>query len=50
MAIIGLGSFICSFIMFSTWMIAGERQANYYRKHYFKALLNQDIGWYDIIK
>lgn len=28
-------------------MIAGERQAIKYRKEYFKAILNQEIGWFD---
>lgn len=38
-----------SFIMFSTWIITGERQGVAFRKHYFAAILKQEIGWFDTI-
>ncbi|KAM3147561.1 hypothetical protein pb186bvf_000368 [Paramecium bursaria] len=47
--IVGLGTFLMSFLMFSTWMITGERQGIEFRKHYFRAILKQEIGWFDTI-
>ncbi|CAD8161006.1 unnamed protein product [Paramecium pentaurelia] len=38
-----------SFTMFATWMIAGERQGIEFRKNYFKAILHQEVGWFDTI-
>jgi len=46
---VGLGMFGCSFVSLAFWMIAGERQAIRYREEYFKALMNQEIGWHDSI-
>ncbi len=34
-AIVGAGSFACSWIMFVTWMVSGERQAIEFRRRYF---------------
>ena len=31
------------------WVIAGEKQSNKFRKAYFKALLRQEIAWFDVI-
>jgi len=47
--IVGAGTFFASFVMFSTWMISGERQAVLYRKKYFRAIIHQEIGWFDTI-
>eukprot|EP01017_Pseudomicrothorax_dubius_P007833 TRINITY_DN124_c0_g1_i6.p1 TRINITY_DN124_c0_g1~~TRINITY_DN124_c0_g1_i6.p1 ORF type:complete len:1219 (+),score=330.83 TRINITY_DN124_c0_g1_i6:81-3659(+) len=44
---VGLGTFTLSYISFSTWMITGERQSNCYRREYFKAILNQNISYFD---
>jgi ATP-binding cassette subfamily B (MDR/TAP) protein 1 len=33
----------------ATFIISGERQSIIYRKKYFKALLEQEIGWFDQI-
>lgn len=48
---LGLGaiSFICSYLSFATWMIAGERQGIEYRKHYLRSLICQEIGFFDAI-
>lgn len=44
---IGVGVFLASWLMFACWMIAGERQAIRCRKVYLRALLNQEVGWFD---
>ncbi|KAL4426347.1 hypothetical protein ABPG74_006285 [Tetrahymena malaccensis] len=46
-AIIGVVSFLLSWIQLGCWMITGERQSIQFRKHYFKAIINQEIGWFD---
>ena len=43
------GVFLAGWIMFATWMIAGERQAIACRKAYLNSLLSQEIGWFDVI-
>ena len=45
--LIGAAAFIFSYIGLSCWMITGERQSLRYRKEYFRALLRQDVSWYD---
>ena len=47
--VVGVGTMILSFLMFSTWMVSGERQTVEYRKNYFKAIIHQEIGWFDTI-
>lgn len=49
LTIIGVCSFIFSFVQQTTWIITGERQAIRFRKEYFKAIINQEIGWFDQI-
>ncbi|KAL4480720.1 hypothetical protein ABPG72_014495 [Tetrahymena utriculariae] len=44
----GFISFICSWIQMACWMISGERQAIECRKQYFKAIIRQEIGWFDM--
>lgn len=46
---IGLGAFIAGWIMYSSWMITGERQSIACRKAYLRCLLKQEIGWFDLI-
>ncbi|EDK31467.1 multidrug resistance protein-like transporter family ABC domain protein (macronuclear) [Tetrahymena thermophila SB210] len=46
---IGLGTFFLSWVQMSCWMISGERQSITFRKEYFKAVLSQEVGWYDMI-
>ncbi|KAM9973614.1 hypothetical protein ACTFIW_010724 [Dictyostelium discoideum] len=47
---IGCGVFVCSYVEVAFWMLAGERQAVRCRKAYLKAILKQEIGWYDVTK
>lgn len=47
--LIGGGGMILSFGGLSIWMITGERQNLQFRKEYFRALLRQDISWFDSI-
>lgn len=35
--------------MIAAWMITGERQSITCRKRYLKALLSQEIGWFDYV-
>ncbi|EAR93470.2 ABC transporter family protein (macronuclear) [Tetrahymena thermophila SB210] len=44
----GFISFVCSWIQMACWMISGERQAIECRKQYFKAIIRQEIGWFDM--
>ena len=44
---LGLGTWLLSLISVSTWMIIGEQQAIRFRIAYFKALLRQEVTWYD---
>ena len=46
---IGLGAMVLSIIGISFWMITGDRQSIRIRQEYFKALLRQEIRWYDSI-
>ncbi|KAL4464298.1 hypothetical protein ABPG72_011343 [Tetrahymena utriculariae] len=46
---IGVGSFLMSWIQLGCWMISGERQSIKFRQEYFKAIINQEIGWFDQI-
>jgi ATP-binding cassette subfamily B (MDR/TAP) protein 1 len=47
--IVGAISFVACWTMFASWMRSGELQAIHIRKIYFKALLRQEIGWFDRI-
>ena len=38
---IGIGVFVAGWLMFASWMIAGERQSIACRKAYLKSLLRQ---------
>ena len=44
---IGLGMMGASGIAVGFWMIAGERQAIRFREEYFRALMRQEISWFD---
>ncbi|KAL4480239.1 hypothetical protein ABPG74_020755 [Tetrahymena malaccensis] len=48
MIVAGFISFFCSWIQMACWMISGERQAIECRKQYFKAIIRQEIGWFDM--
>ena len=45
--LIGLGAFLASYGQICFWMIAGENQAKRIREYYFRAIIRQDIGWFD---
>ncbi|EFA83580.1 hypothetical protein PPL_02646 [Heterostelium album PN500] len=47
---IAIGMFVACYIEVSCWSIAGERQSVRCRKRYLKAILSQEIGWYDVTK
>ncbi|QQP35300.1 p-glycoprotein, partial [Caligus rogercresseyi] len=46
-AIIGLINFITSYIFVTSLNYTAERQVYRIRKDFFRALLHQDIGWFD---
>ena len=43
------GIFVAALLMYGCWMISGERQAIACRKAYLRALLKQEIGWFDLL-
>ena len=47
--IVGAVGLTLSGIGLMSWMLAGERQNICFRREYFRALLRQDISWYDTI-
>ncbi|XP_017412101.1 ABC transporter B family member 5 isoform X1 [Vigna angularis] len=46
-ASIGAGAFLAAFLQVSCWVITGERQAARLRGLYLKAILRQDISFFD---
>ncbi|KAL0958172.1 hypothetical protein HGRIS_000335 [Hohenbuehelia grisea] len=46
---IGLGMFACTFIYMYTWVYTAEINAKRIRERYLKAVLRQDIAWFDDI-
>jgi ATP-binding cassette subfamily B (MDR/TAP) protein 1 len=44
----GIGSWVASYFQLAFWIAAGQRQAMAWRKQYFRALLRQEIAWYDL--
>lgn len=49
MCCLGAVGMITALVMYTTWMVTGERQAIRCRKEYLKSLLKQEIGWFDTI-
>jgi ATP-binding cassette subfamily B (MDR/TAP) protein 1 len=47
---IGIGAFILSYLETGMWMLAGERQIRRVRENYLRAVLRQEVGWFDISK
>jgi len=41
------GVMIFAFCQVSLWAVAAERQVRRIRIHFLRAVLRQDIGWYD---
>ncbi|KAL4267597.1 GTPase-activating protein [Pleurotus pulmonarius] len=44
---IGLGMFVCTYTYMFTWVYTGEVNAKRIRERYLKAVLRQDIAWFD---
>ncbi|PNS14271.1 Alpha-factor-transporting ATPase [Sphaceloma murrayae] len=44
---VGAGSCVVHFIFFTSWVIFGEQQAKQARSRLFRALLNQEVSWFD---
>jgi ATP-binding cassette subfamily B (MDR/TAP) protein 1 len=49
LVILGIGNFIVATIETGCWGITGERQAQKFRENYVKAILSQEIGWFDMV-
>jgi len=45
---IAIAAFILAFCQNAFWMLAGERQARRIREAYLKAILRQDVAWFDV--
>ncbi|KAG5184898.1 ATP-binding cassette, sub-family B, member 1A [Tribonema minus] len=45
--VVGIVASVCGFIFVLCWTIAGERQALRLKEAYVKAILRQDVGWFD---
>jgi len=45
---IAAGMFLCSFFQAAFWSISAVRQVHRLRIHFFKSILRQDIGWFDL--
>ncbi|THG99670.1 hypothetical protein EW026_g2717 [Hermanssonia centrifuga] len=44
---IGLGSFVCTFAYMYIWVYTGEVNAKRLREHYLRAVLRQDVAYFD---
>ncbi|KAI0830713.1 P-loop containing nucleoside triphosphate hydrolase protein [Trametes gibbosa] len=44
---IGIGMFICTYIYMVTWVYTGEVNAKRIRERYFRAVLRQDVAYFD---
>lgn len=49
MCCLGAVGMLTALVMYTTWMVTGERQAIRCRKEYLKSLLKQEVGWFDTI-
>lgn len=47
---LGIATMVFSYFQVTFWMIPAERQAKSIRERLFKAILRQDIGWFDVYK
>ena len=47
--VLGIIGLVLGYLGMACWMIAGENQSIKFRKEYFKALLRQEIAWFDMI-
>jgi ATP-binding cassette subfamily B (MDR/TAP) protein 1 len=44
---VGVGMFVCTFIYMYTWVYTGEAASKRIRERYLKAILRQDIAFFD---
>ena len=44
---LGIANLVGRFLQVTFWSISGERQSRKYRDAYVKAILSQEIGWFD---
>ncbi|KAI9291093.1 hypothetical protein K502DRAFT_297482, partial [Neoconidiobolus thromboides FSU 785] len=44
---IGIATLVTAYGQMSLWMAAGELQAVRIRHHYYRAILSQEMGWFD---
>lgn len=45
--IVGAGNLVASFSQVVSWTVTGERQVQKIRNKYIRAILSQEIGWFD---
>ena len=45
---IGAGMLIVAYIQVSFWCLAAGRQIHKIRQKFFHAIMNQEIGWFDV--
>jgi ABC-type multidrug transport system fused ATPase/permease subunit len=48
--VLGIGTTVFSYFQVSFWSMTAERQIKRLRHELFKAILKQNIGWYDVYK
>lgn len=44
---IGGVTFVFSLTTYSVWLVLAEHISAFYRTNYFKAILNQEMAWFD---
>ena len=44
---IGIGNLVITYGQMMFWSLSGARQIKQMRLHFFRSILNQDIGWFD---
>lgn len=43
----GIGTWVTTYIYMATWAVTGERNAKRIRENYLRAILRQDIAYFD---
>ena len=46
--ILGVVTFICNFLSISSWSLLGSRMCHRFKRQYFKVILSQEQGWFDM--
>ena len=49
LVVLGIGNLITATVQTGCWGYTGERQAQKFREHYTRAVLRQEIGWFDSV-